>query len=67
MPTPTKAIWLTNSNSLIGNVKCHYNVVVNTLPKQECVVVNDWWWSGSCEYADIVFGVDSWMELKYPT
>jgi nitrate reductase alpha subunit len=66
VPTPTKAIWLTNSNSQIANTKYHYNVVFNTLPKQECVVVNDWWWSGSCEYADIVYGVDSWMELKYP-
>jgi nitrate reductase alpha subunit len=66
VPTPTKAIWLTNSNSQIANTKYHYNVVFNTLPRQECVVVNDWWWSGSCEYADIVYGVDSWMEFKYP-
>ncbi|OGK74906.1 MAG: molybdopterin oxidoreductase [Candidatus Rokubacteria bacterium GWA2_70_23] len=66
VPTPTKAIWLSNSNSQIANSKYHYNVVFNTLPRQECVVVNDWWWSGSCEYADIVYGVDSWMEFKYP-
>jgi len=66
MPTPTKAMWLSNSNSQIANSKYHYNVVFNTLPRQECVVVNDWWWSGSCEYADIVYGVDSWMEFKYP-
>jgi nitrate reductase alpha subunit len=66
VPTPTKAIWLSNSNSQIANTKYHYDVVFNTLPKQECVVVNEWWWSGSCEYADIVYGVDSWMELRYP-
>jgi nitrate reductase / nitrite oxidoreductase, alpha subunit len=66
VPTPTKAIWLSNSNSQIANSKYHYDVVFNTLPRQECVVVNDWWWSGSCEYADIVYGVDSWMEFKYP-
>ena len=66
VPTPTKSIWLSNSNSQIANTKYHYNVVFNTLPRQECVVVNEWWWSGSCEYADIVYGVDSWMELKYP-
>jgi nitrate reductase alpha subunit len=66
VPTPTKSIWLTNSNSQIANTKYHYNVVFNTLPRQECVAVNEWWWSGSCEYADIVYGVDSWMELKYP-
>ncbi|MDP2625511.1 MAG: molybdopterin-dependent oxidoreductase [Candidatus Rokubacteria bacterium] len=66
VPTPTKAIWLSNSNSQIANTKYHYNVVFNTLPRQECVVINEWWWSGSCEYADIVYGVDSWMEFKYP-
>jgi nitrate reductase alpha subunit len=66
VPTPTKAIWLTNSNSQIANTKYHYNVVFNTLPRQECVAINEWWWSGSCEYADIVYGVDSWMEFKYP-
>ncbi|OGK84809.1 MAG: molybdopterin oxidoreductase [Candidatus Rokubacteria bacterium GWC2_70_16] len=66
VPAPTKAIWLSNSNSQIANTKYHYNVVFNTLPRQECVVVNEWWWSGSCEYADIVYGVDSWMEFKYP-
>lgn len=66
IPTPTKAIWLSNSNSQIANSKYHYDVVFNTLRRQECVVVNEWWWSGSCEYADIVYGVDSWLELKYP-
>jgi nitrate reductase alpha subunit len=66
VPTPTKAIWLTNSNSQIANSKYHYEVVFNTLPRQECVAVNEWWWSGTCEYADIVYGVDSWMEFKYP-
>ena len=66
VPTPTKAIWLSNSNSQIANTKYHYDVVFNTLPRQECVAINEWWWSGSCEYADIVYGVDSWMELKYP-
>jgi nitrate reductase alpha subunit len=30
------------------------------------VAVNEWWWSTSCEWADIVFGVDSWAELKHP-
>jgi nitrate reductase alpha subunit len=66
VPTPTKAIWLSNSNSQIANTKYHYNVVFNTLPRQECVAINEWWWSGSCEYADVVYGVDSWMEFKYP-
>jgi nitrate reductase alpha subunit len=36
------------------------------LPKIEMIAVNDWWWSTSCEWADVVFGVDSWAELKHP-
>ena len=66
MPTPTKAMWLNNSNSVIGNVKWHYDVVNNTLPKIEFIAYADWWWTGSCEYADLVFGVDSWAEFKAP-
>ena len=66
VPTPTKAIWQVNSNSSLGNQKGHYDVVYNTLPRCELVVYNDWWWTGSCEYSDIIYGVDSWMEFKYP-
>jgi nitrate reductase alpha subunit len=66
MPTPTKALWFANANSILGNVKWHYNVVNNVLPKIEIIAVNEWWWSTSCEYADVVFGVDSWAELKQP-
>ncbi len=65
-PTPTKLLWVVNSNSLIGNAKWFYDVMHNTLPKMETVIVNEWWWTLSCEYADIVFGVDSWAEFKYP-
>ena len=66
LPTPTKAMWLNNSNSVIGNIKWHFDVVNNTLPKLEFIAFADWWWTGSCEYADIVFGVDSWAEFKVP-
>lgn len=65
-PTPTKAMWLNNSNSVIGNVKWHFDVVNNTLPKLEMIAYSDWWWTGSCEYSDIVFGSDSWGEFKTP-
>ncbi len=64
MPTPTKAMWLNNSNSVIGNIKWHYDVVNNTLPKLEFIAYADWWWTGSCEYSDLVFGCDSWAEFK---
>jgi nitrate reductase alpha subunit len=66
MPVPTKAMWLSNSNSVIGNVKWHYDVVNNTLPNIEFIAFADWWWTASCEYADIVFAADSWAEFQYP-
>jgi nitrate reductase / nitrite oxidoreductase, alpha subunit len=66
MPAPTKVMWFANANSILGNVKWHYNTVVNALPRMEMIAVHEWWWSGSCEWADVVFGVDSWAELKHP-
>jgi len=66
MPAPTKSLWFANANSILGNVKWHYNTVVNVLPKIELIAVNEWWWSTSCEWADVVFAVDSWAELKHP-
>ncbi|HWP66155.1 MAG TPA: molybdopterin-dependent oxidoreductase [Candidatus Limnocylindria bacterium] len=66
IPTPTKSMWFANANSILGNVKWHYNTVVNVLPTIEMIAVNEWWWSTSCEWADVVFAVDSWAELKYP-
>lgn len=66
MPVPTKSLWFANANSILGNVKWHYNTVVNVLPRIEMIAVNEWWWSTSCEWADIVFAVDSWAELKHP-
>jgi len=66
MPSPTKSMFLSNSNSVIGNIKWHFDVVHNTLPKVECIAFSDWWWTGSCEYSDVVYGVDSWAEAKVP-
>lgn len=66
VPTPTKATWWANGNSILGNIKWSYDVIHNTLPRIEMIVVNDWWWTMTCEYADVVLGVDSWAELKYP-
>jgi nitrate reductase / nitrite oxidoreductase, alpha subunit len=37
MPTPTKSLWFANANSILGNVKWHYNTVVNVLPKIEMI------------------------------
>lgn len=66
MPTPTKSIHVSNSNSLIGNAKGHYETIMNVFPKVDFIAINEWWWTASCEYADVVFPVDSWAELKYP-
>ncbi|MBM3140662.1 MAG: molybdopterin-dependent oxidoreductase [Candidatus Rokubacteria bacterium] len=66
MPTPTKIMHFGNSNSILGNAKWHHDVVHNTLPKIDAIFCNEWWWTASCEYADIVFGVDSWAETKAP-
>ncbi|MGE0710434.1 MAG: molybdopterin-dependent oxidoreductase [Planctomycetota bacterium] len=66
MPTPTKSVCVSNSNSLIGNAKGHYETVMNILPRVEFLAVNEWWWTASCEYADVVFPVDSWAEFRYP-
>jgi len=66
MPCPTKSMWFANANSILGNVKWHYNTVVNVLPRIEMIAVQDWWWSSSCEWADVVFAVDTWAELKHP-
>ncbi|HMV49607.1 MAG TPA: molybdopterin-dependent oxidoreductase [Blastocatellia bacterium] len=66
IPTPTKSMWFANANSILGNVKWHYNTVINVLPRIEMIAVNEWWWTASCEWADVVFGVDSWAELKHP-
>jgi nitrate reductase alpha subunit len=75
-PLPTKLLWFSGSNSILGNAKGHYDVVMNLLRHPayrakaasrrliEAVFVNEWWWTGSCEYADIVFGVDSWGEYN---
>jgi nitrate reductase alpha subunit len=66
IPTPTKLLWTSNSNSLIGTCKGSYDVIINHFPNIEAIIINEWWWTKSCEYADVVFAVDSWAEFKYP-
>jgi len=75
-PFPSKLFWFSGSNSILGNAKGHYDIVMNLLrhPKYrsphvkkrmiEALFVNEWWWTGSCEYGDIIFGVDSWGEYN---
>ncbi|RMH34534.1 MAG: molybdopterin oxidoreductase [Nitrospirae bacterium] len=65
LPTPTKFMWFVDANSTLGNAKWGYNLIENTLPKIECIVTNDWWWTLTCEYSDIVLGVDAWHENRF--
>ncbi|MFQ5997922.1 MAG: molybdopterin-dependent oxidoreductase, partial [Candidatus Bathyarchaeia archaeon] len=66
IPTPTKVTWWANTNSILGNAKWAHDVMMNTLPKIEMMVVNEWFWTATCEYSDVIFGVDSWAERKLP-
>ncbi len=66
MPAPTKAAFVSNSNSILGNAKGAYDVIANTLPRIEMWCTSEWWWTMTCEYSDIVFPVDAWHEFKLP-
>lgn len=66
MPSPTKVVYLINANSNLGNTKWHHDYVANSLPRIEAIFVNEWWWTATCEYADLVLPVDSWAEFKFP-
>ncbi|RQH00120.1 molybdopterin-dependent oxidoreductase [Natrarchaeobius oligotrophus] len=64
MPTPTKLLWVSGSNSILGNAKGSYDIIENMLRtgRIEAFFTNEWWWTGTCEYSDIVFPADSWAE-----
>ncbi|MEY7849579.1 molybdopterin-dependent oxidoreductase [Natrarchaeobius sp. A-rgal3] len=64
MFTPTKALWVCGSNSILGNAKGSYDIIENMLRngRIEAFFTNEWWWTGTCEYSDIVFPADSWAE-----
>lgn len=65
MPTPTKVIWAANVN-LLNNAKWAYNMIANVDPKVELIVYNEVEWTGSCEYADVVFPASTWLEIEQP-
>jgi len=65
MPSPTKVEWHVNANTF-NNAKWAYNILHNQYPHEEMVIYNDWEWTGSCEYADVVLPVPSWMEITHP-
>ncbi len=63
MPTPTKVEWLVNVNFL-NNAKWAYEMIKNVEPNVELIIYNEIQMTASVEYADITFGVNSWMEIK---
>jgi len=65
MPTPTKSIWIANSNHL-NNAKWAHHMIEVVNKSVEMFVVQDWEWTGSCEHADVVFPVQSWAEMTHP-
>ncbi|MDZ5812089.1 molybdopterin-dependent oxidoreductase [Halorubrum sp. AD140] len=64
MNTPTKSLWVAGSNSVLGNAKGSYKIIEGLLRtgKLEAFFCNEWWWTMTCEYSDIVFPADSWAE-----
>ena len=62
MPTPTKAVWIANSNHF-NNAKWAHHMFEVVNKKVEMIIINDWEWTGSVEHADVVFAVDSWAEM----
>jgi nitrate reductase alpha subunit len=64
MNTPSKSFWVAGSNSILGNAKGSYKIIEDMLRegKIEAFFCNEWWWTMTCEYSDIVFPVDSWAE-----
>jgi len=63
LPTPTKAFWYNNANFL-NQAKWIYDIIVNTLPKVDLIIDQQIEWTGSAEYADIIFPVNSWAEFE---
>jgi len=63
MPTPTKMMWYNNAN-LINQAKWVYHLIVNLFPKIDMIVDQQIEWTGSAEYADLVFPANSWMEFE---
>ncbi|MBM2841006.1 MAG: nrxA, partial [Bacteroidetes bacterium] len=65
MPTPTKVEWTANVN-LLNNAKWAYNMAKNVDNKVEMIFINEMEWTGSCEFADLVFPAECWAELTLP-
>jgi len=63
MPTPTKMLWFTNVN-LFNNAKHAYDMLFVVNPKIDCIIAQDVEMTSSCEYSDIVYPANTWMEFQ---
>lgn len=63
MPTPTKLLWFANVN-LFNNAKHAYDMFFVVNPKIDCIIAQDVEMTSSCEYADLVFPANTWMEYE---
>ncbi len=63
MPTPTKFLWFANVN-LFNNAKHAYDMFFVVNPKIDCIIAQDVEMTSSCEYADLVYPANTWMEFQ---
>lgn len=63
LSSPTKVIWYKNAN-LINQAKWAYELVRNTNVKVDMIIDTQMEWTGSAEFSDIVFPVNSWAEFQ---
>ncbi len=63
MPTPTKFLWFSNVN-LFNNAKHAYDMLFVVNPKIDCIIAQDVEMTSSCEYSDIVYPANTWMEFQ---
>jgi len=63
MPTPTKFLWFANVN-LFNNAKHAYDMLFVVNPKIDCIIAQDCEMTSSCEYADIIYPANTWMEFQ---
>lgn len=63
MPSPTKFLWFANVN-LFNNAKHAYDMLFVVNPKIDCIVAQDVEMTSTCEYSDLVFPANTWMEFQ---
>lgn len=63
MPTPTKFLWFANVN-LFNNAKHAYDMLFVVNPKIDCIIAQDVEMTSTCEYSDIIYPANTWMEFQ---